>query len=160
MTPVAMDISPTPSDRKRTRRWPLVAAGFLAACLLAFFGFQIFTPATANERATDIAQRMVVTQELSEIEARIIPQFEQETGCHVVVYLPLFGQTPDDVARQTTRVVHRWREASRGNSTTVTGLGVGEATAKTTESDSVRGAEYLAMVAVVDCKAPYLEAEE
>jgi len=83
-----MDTSSTPSDRKRTRRWPLAAAaGLLAGGLVVFVvfvAFQVFTRASPDERATDLARRMVVTQDLSEIEATMVPRFEQETGCQLV----------------------------------------------------------------------------
>jgi hypothetical protein len=67
---------------------------------------------------------MVVTQDLDEIQATIIPGFEQETGCHFVFYLPFYGSTVDDVARQATESIDRLR----GISTTTTGIGLGEAT--------------------------------
>lgn len=156
-----METPSTPSDGKRTRRWPLAAAaGLLAGGLVTIVAFQVFTRASPDERATDLARRMVITQDLSEIEATIIPQFEQETGCHIVFYLPFYGPTLDDVARRATRFVHRLRDASRGTSTTATGLGVGGASGKSTQSDSVREAEYryVAMVTTVDCEAPYLDA--
>lgn len=77
-----MDTPSTPSDGKRSRRWSLAAtAGLLAGGLVAFVAFQVFTRASPDERATDLARRLVVTQDLSEIEATIIPQFEKETGC-------------------------------------------------------------------------------
>lgn len=151
-----MESASTPSDPKRTRRWPLAAAaGLLVGGLVVLIAFQAFTRANPDERATDLARRMVVTQDLSEIEATIIPQFEQETGCHFVLYLPFFGPSIDNVAHQATRYMHRLR----GISTTATGIGLGESTGKTTQSDSLPPAEYryTAMVAVVDCKAPYLD---
>jgi hypothetical protein len=159
-----MDTSSTPSDRKRTRRWSLAAAaGLLAGGLVVFVvfvAFQVFTRASPDERATDLARRMVVTQDLSEIEATMVPRFEQETGCRLVFYLPFYGPTVDEVARQATGFVHRLREASRGKSTTASGIGLGEATEKTAQAGSVREAEYryTAFVTVVDCKAPYLDA--
>lgn len=156
-----MDTPSTPTDRQGTRRWPLAAAvGLLAVGLIVFVAFQVFTRPDANERATDLARRMVVTQDPAEFEATIIPRFEQETGCHVVVYLPFFGPTLDNVARQATGYIHRLREASRGTITTAKGIGLGEASGKTTQSDSVLGADYryTAIFTMVDCKAPYLQA--
>ena len=154
-----MDTPSTPSDRKRTRRWPLAAAaGLLAGGLVVFVAFQVFTRANDDERARDLARRMVVTQDLSEIEATVIPRFEQETGCHLVVYLPFYGPTLDDVARQATRWVTRLQQIRR-TKPTETGVGIGEATGKTTQSDLVRRAEYryTAIFTMVDCKAPYLD---
>jgi hypothetical protein len=112
--------------------------------------------ADANERATDLARRMVISQNLDEIEATIIPRFERGTGCRFVFYLPFYGPTLDDVARQATGFIHRLR----GTSTTETGVGLGQEAGKTSQSDSVGEAEhgYTAFVAVVDCKAPYLDA--
>jgi hypothetical protein len=151
-----MDTPSTPSNRKRTRRLlPAAAAGLLAGGLVVFVALQVLTRPNANERAADLARRMVVTQDLDDIEATIIPRFEQETGCHFVTYLPFFGPTLDNVARQANGFTNRLR----GISTTATGVGLGEATGKTTLSSSDRRAEYryTAFVAVVDCKAPYLD---
>lgn len=157
-----MDIPSTPSDRKQTRRWTIAtAAGLLAGGLVVFVAFQVFTRASPDESATDLARRMVVSHDLSEIEATIIPQFEQETGCQFVLYFPFYGPTLDDVARRVTKLGTRFRQV-RDTRTTETGagIGIGEATGKTTQSDLVHEAEYryTAIVTVVDCKAPYLDA--
>jgi hypothetical protein len=152
-----MDTPSTSTDRRPTRRWPLVvAAGLFAGGLIVFVAFQVFTRPDANERATDLARRMVISQNLDEIEATIIPRFERGTGCRFVFYLPFYGPTLDDVARQATGFIHRLR----GTSTTETGVGLGQEAGKTSQSDSVGEAEhgYTAFVAVVDCKAPYLDA--
>jgi hypothetical protein len=151
-----MDTPSTPSDRKRTRRWLLAAAaGLLAGGLVVFVAFQVFSRPNPNERAEDLARRMVVIQDLDEIQATIIPQFVEETGCHFVIYLPFYGPTLDNVARQATEYIRRLG----GISTTRTGIGLAEATGETTLSYSDRKAEYryTAFVAVVDCKAPYLD---
>jgi hypothetical protein len=66
---------------------------------------------------------MVVIQDLDEIQATIIPRFVEETGCHFVTFLPFYGATIDNVARQATRFTNRLR----GISTTATGIGFGEA---------------------------------
>jgi len=72
-----MDTPSTSTDRRPTRRWPLVvAAGLLAGGLIVFVAFQVFPRPDANERATDLARRMVISQNLDEIEAMIIPRFE------------------------------------------------------------------------------------
>ena len=151
-----MDTTSAPSDQKRTRRWFLAAvAGLLAGGLVVFVAFQVFTRPNANERAADLARRMVVIQDLDEIQTTIIPRFVEETGCHFVTYLPFYGPTIDNVARQATGFTNRLR----GISTTATGIGFGEASGKSTLSSSDRRAEYryTAFVAVVDCKAPYLD---
>lgn len=157
-----MDTPSTPSEGKRSRRWPLAAAaGVLAGGLVVFIAFRVFTRASPDERATDLARRMVVTHDLSEIEATIIPQFEKETDCQFVLYFPFYGPTLDDVARRVTKWGTRFRQV-RDTKTTETGagIGIGEATGKTTQSDLVYEAEYryTAMLTVVDCKAPYLDA--
>src|SRR6266511_405639 len=122
-----MDTPSTPADRKGTRRWPLAAAvGLLAVGLIVFVAFHVFTRPNADERATDLARRMMVTTDAGEFEATIFPRFELETGCHVVVYLPFFGPTLDNVARQATGYIHRLREASRGTLTAATGIGLGQ----------------------------------
>jgi hypothetical protein len=71
--------------------------------LVVFIAFRVFTRASPDERATDLARRMVVTHDPSEIEATIIPQFEQETDCQFVLYFPFYGPTLDDVARRVTK---------------------------------------------------------
>jgi hypothetical protein len=155
-----METPSTPSKRKRTRRWTLVAAaGLVAVGLVVFVVFQASTRASDDERATDLARRMVDTHDLSEIEATIIPQFEQETGCQFVFYFPFYGPTLDDVARRVTKLATRFHQI-RETKTSQTGVGIGSATGKTTQSDLVHGAEYryTAMLAMVDCKAPYLDA--
>jgi hypothetical protein len=98
---------------------------------------------------------MVIAQDLDEIQATIIPRFEEETGCQFVLYFPFYGPTLDNVASRATRFIHRLPSTTPAN-----GIGLGQATGKTTQSDSVREAEYryTAFVAVVDCKAPYLDA--
>ena len=153
---VMMDTPSTPSDRKRIRRSLLAAAaGLLAGGLVVFVAFHVFTRPNANERAADLARKMVDIQDLDEIQATIIPRFEQETGCHFVFYLPFYGPTLNNVARQATGFTNRLR----GISTTATGVGFGEATGFTTLSSSDNRAEYryTAFAAVVDCKAPYLD---
>jgi hypothetical protein len=152
-----MDTPSTPSDGKRTRRWPLAAAaGLLAGGLVVFVAFQVFTRPSPDERATDLARKMVVTQDLS--EATIIPRFEQETGCQFVLYFPFYGPTLDDVTRRVTKWETRFHQI-RDTKTSQTGVGIGTATGKTTQSDLVREAEYryTAILTLVDCEAPYLD---
>jgi len=152
-----MDTPSTLSGGKRSRRWPLAAAaGLLASGLVVFVAFQLFTRPSPDERATDLARRMVLTQDLS--EATIIPRFEQETGCQFVLYFPFYGPTPDDVTRRVTKWVTKFDQI-RDTKTSQTGVGIGAATGKTTQSDLVREAEYryTAILAMVDCEAPYLD---